>query len=89
MSCTYTKAGRILVSPGDVRASYQRWEPVSRCGSCGSLVKSGDEKLHDDFHARLNELAEMVTRPLVEAGRITINAERRLMGMPEFGHAPT
>ena len=84
MTSTYTNAGRILVSPGDVSANYQAWKPVSRCGSCGSLVKSGDEKLHDDFHARLSELAEMVTRPLVTAGKITINAERRVMGVPEY-----
>jgi hypothetical protein len=84
MTSTYTKAGRILVSPGDVRADYQAWKPVSRCGSCGSLVLDADQKLHDDHHARLRELAEMVTRPLVEYGRITLNAARRVAGVPEF-----
>ena len=78
----YTEAGRIVTG---IDRYDKIWGGVSRCGSCGSLVLPADQDIHSKHHARLTEIAAMVSEALVEQGKITLNDSRRLIGLPEFG----
>ncbi len=84
MNGAYVKAAWVI---SDHDGGHEIWREVSRCGSCGSLVLREDQDIHSKHHARLTEIAAMVSEALVEQGKITLNDSRRLIGLPEFGDA--